>query len=103
MTFERAEKGIERGDPFTITIDGKEVVAYSGETIAGAMLAAGKMTLGHSGQKKSPRGVYCGIGVCYSCLVTIDHLPSQRACQTPAKGGMAIESEKKTEQSHENI
>ncbi len=103
MTMERAEKGLERGDPFTITIDGKEVGAYSGETVAGAMLAGGNITFGHSCRKNSPRGMYCGIGVCYSCLVTIDHIPSQRACQIQAIPGMSIESEKKIERSHENV
>ncbi|MGW2362580.1 2Fe-2S iron-sulfur cluster-binding protein, partial [Streptomyces phaeofaciens] len=26
-----------------------------------------------------PRGVFCGIGVCFDCLVTVDGRPNQRA------------------------
>jgi hypothetical protein len=93
MKIERYEKGVKRGTPFFIKVNGEQVVAYPGETVAGAMLAAGKKVFGTSCLKNSPRGVYCGIGVCYSCVLTINNIPSQRACQTLAKEKMVIESE----------
>ena len=37
-----------------------------------------------------PRGIFCGMGVCYDCLVTIDGVPNQRACMTQVKDGMEI-------------
>ena len=98
MNMQRCEKGIKRGKPFFITIDGEKVVAYPGETVAGAMLSGGKMRFGNSCQKNSPRGVYCGIGICYSCLVTINTIPSQRACQTRAEAEMVIETQASTKE-----
>ena len=40
----------------------------------------------------SPRGLFCGIGNCYECLVTVDGVPNVRACVTPVAAGMVIET-----------
>jgi aerobic-type carbon monoxide dehydrogenase small subunit (CoxS/CutS family) len=37
-----------------------------------------------------PRGLFCGIGVCFDCLVTIDGTPNQRACLVPAHPDMVV-------------
>ena len=34
------------------------------------------------------RGAFCGMGVCFDCLVCIDGLPNQRACMTKVRAGM---------------
>ena len=38
----RVFKGVERGQPFEIEVDGEKIVAYEGETIGAALLAAGR-------------------------------------------------------------
>jgi D-hydroxyproline dehydrogenase subunit gamma len=82
--------GLERGPEVTVTIDGRPVRAHLGESVAAAMLveglAATRVTRGGA-----PRGLYCGMGVCYECLVTIDGVPNTRACMTWVKDGMSIE------------
>jgi thioredoxin reductase len=40
----------------------------------------------------APRGPFCGMGVCFDCLVTVDGRPSQRACLTKAQAGMDVRS-----------
>ncbi len=100
--MKRCNKGIKRGKPFSITVDGEKVMAYPGETVATAMLTAGKKQFGESCRKCSPRGIYCGIGVCYSCTVTIDNMPSQRACQIPTRDQMVIKTEKGKKENCEN-
>jgi predicted molibdopterin-dependent oxidoreductase YjgC len=80
---------VERGGPFKVDVNGEPVVAYPGETVATVLLAAGckSFSIAAGG---SPRGLYCGIGRCYSCLVTIDGAAHQRACVTLAQPGMQI-------------
>src|SRR4051794_19382722 len=79
---------IERGAPVTLTIDGEPLTAYLGETLAAAMLADGRRTLRHSTRSGSPRGVFCGMGICYDCLMVVDGRPNVRACMTPVADGM---------------
>jgi predicted molibdopterin-dependent oxidoreductase YjgC len=81
------------GQPFSFLFDGEHVKAYAGETIASALTAAGKIILNTSGKIGQPRGVFCCIGICYGCLVTVDGAPNIRACQTEAREGMVVETQ----------
>ncbi|MCF8038149.1 MAG: (2Fe-2S)-binding protein, partial [Desulfohalobiaceae bacterium] len=38
-----------------------------------------------------PRGFFCGMGVCYDCLVTVDGRPGTRACMTQVEDRMEVE------------
>ena len=67
---------IERGRPITLQIDGHSVSAFEGETIAGALFAEGRRILRHTMKNGRPRSIYCGIGVCYDCLVTVNGTPN---------------------------
>jgi sarcosine oxidase subunit alpha len=80
-----------------ISVDGKVIEAYEGETIASALLLAGIRTLRLSPKLREPRGLYCGMGVCYDCLVTVDGMHAIRACLTPVADGMQIETCKELE------
>jgi sarcosine oxidase subunit alpha len=88
---------VQRGKPVNITVDGKPIEAYQGETVAAAMLAAGIQTFNKSHKHKQPRSLYCGMGVCYECLVTINGVHAQRACVTFVEEGMAIETKRELE------
>jgi predicted molibdopterin-dependent oxidoreductase YjgC len=79
-------------DAFTFSWNGQDVTAYPGETILGALVAAGFHTLRHTRFGHEPRGMLCGIGICYECLVTVDGRANRRACLTPARPGMTVES-----------
>ena len=80
---------LERGPRVTITIDGDEVPAYLGETVAGVLFAEGsaqtRTTVGGA-----PRGVFCGMGTCFDCLVVVDGVPNTRACMTWVREGMEV-------------
>jgi NADPH-dependent 2,4-dienoyl-CoA reductase/sulfur reductase-like enzyme len=86
----RIEGGIVRGKQIEITVDGKPVRAFEGETIAAALTAAGIRKLRHASQNKDPRGLYCCMGTCHGCLVTVDGQPNMRSCITPAQPGQNI-------------
>ncbi len=77
--------------PLTVTVDGEAVLAYPGETVATALLAAGRRTFRHT-DHAAPRGLFCGMGVCFDCLVTVDGQPDVRACMTTVQPGMVVET-----------
>jgi sarcosine oxidase subunit alpha len=88
---------IQRGLMVKINVDGKPVDAYEGETVAAALLSAGISTFQLSHNHNQPRSIYCGMGICYECLVTINGVHAQRACVTSVKEGMQIETCKELE------
>jgi len=77
---------------FQIHVNGKPIEVHEGETIAAALLASGIRTFHLSQKSKEPRGLFCGMGVCYECLVTVDGTYDVRACLTPVIEGMQVET-----------
>src|SRR5690349_8202701 len=75
--------------PVRIRFDGAEIEALPGETIAAALAAADIVAVRRS-RSGAPRGPYCGMGVCFDCLVTVDGRPNQRACLTKVAAGMDV-------------
>lgn len=88
----RIEPKTERGQAVTITVDGVLVQAYLGETIAGALLAQGQRAWRRTSQGE-PRGLFCGMGICFDCTLTVDGMPNIRACLKPVADGMRVETE----------
>jgi hypothetical protein len=85
--------GVERGRPLSFFFDGEPIAAFEGETVAAALLAAGRRTLRITPVAGATRGVFCGMGVCFDCLVVIDGEPSRRACVTFAREGLRVETQ----------
>lgn len=82
--------GAEPGPAFTVTLDGREITALPGQTVAAALWAAGVTSWRATRGAGRPRGVFCGIGVCFDCLVTVNDRPNQRACLVPVRAGDTI-------------
>ena len=80
-----------RGAKITIVVNGQACAAYEGETVHAALLAAGYRVLRKTSKSGHPRGIFCGMGVCYDCLVTINGVSNQRACMTPVEDRMEIQ------------
>ncbi len=72
-----------------LVFEGKPVPARPGDTVAAALSAAGHAAF-RCTTAGAPRGLWCGMGACFDCIVTIDGRPSQRACMTAAADGMSI-------------
>jgi len=81
---------VQRGEPVTILVNGRQTTAYRGESVHAALLAAGHRQLRRSKTSGETRGVFCGMGVCYDCLVRINGVPNQRACMSDVEEGMEI-------------
>jgi len=88
---------VQRGKPIQISVNGNLINAYEGETVAVALLAAGISPFRLSQKNKEPRSLYCGMGICYECLVTINGFHAQRACITLVQEGMLVETCKEVE------
>jgi sarcosine oxidase subunit alpha len=83
---------VQRGRTVKVNVDGKIIEAHEGETIAAALLSAGIRVFQLNRKDKGPRGLYCGMGVCYDCLVTVDGVHAIRACMTYVADGMRVET-----------
>lgn len=85
---------VERGRPVTIVVDGRELGAHEGESIAAALFAAGRRAARWSPRAGEPRGYFCGMGVCHDCLMTVDGVPNVRTCMTPVREGLRVETQR---------
>lgn len=90
----RFDGAVARGREVEILVDGRPLRAFEGETVAAALLAAGRRAFRTTSRQREPRGLYCGIGVCFDCVMTIDGRPNVRTCQTPVWAGMRVESQR---------
>jgi len=85
---------LEKRKKVKIIVDGEEMEAYEGEMIASALLAHGKKIFRYTKRYKEPRGVFCAIGRCTDCVMTVNGIPNIRTCVTPAEEGMKIETQR---------
>jgi hypothetical protein len=83
----------ERGEMIWIEADGEPVLAYKGEPVAVALLAAGKKILRTTKKNKEPRGIFCAIGLCTDCVMIVNRTPNVRTCVTAAEQGMVVETQ----------
>lgn len=76
-----------------IIVDGKPLKAIEGEMIAAALIANGISTFRYTKKRHKPRGIYCGIGRCTDCIMTVDGVPNVRTCVTPVRDGMRVDTQ----------
>jgi aerobic-type carbon monoxide dehydrogenase small subunit (CoxS/CutS family) len=75
------------------TFDGKIISALSGQSVGAALLAANQRSLRKTRFNKNKRGIFCGIGICFDCLVVVDGVTNQRACIIGARPGMKVQTQ----------
>ena len=83
----------ESGKGITITVDKKKVMAREGEMIIAALLSAGIRVNRFTAKYNQPRGLFCGIGQCTDCMMTVNGTSNVRTCVTPVAEGMVIETQ----------
>ncbi|MFL6053935.1 MAG: (2Fe-2S)-binding protein [Actinoallomurus sp.] len=74
-----------------IVFEGRPVPFEPGQSIGAALTAAGIRSWRTTRFGGRPRGLYCGIGVCFDCLITVNGRPSLRACMVEARPGDVVE------------
>ena len=85
---------LENQTPVTFTFDGKTYEGFEGDTIASALLANGIRKLRVHEETGSPRAIYCNIGHCFECRVTVNETETARACMTTIQENMVVDSGK---------
>lgn len=83
--------GVERGAPLRFFFDGKPIDAFTGESVASALLAAGVASLRASPRGGLPRATFCWMGICQECTVVVDGV-RRPACRTELRDGMVVVS-----------
>ena len=76
----------------TIIVDGREVEALAGETVATVLLRIGCQSFGTSPVNGKPRAPACMMGVCFGCLCTIDGRAGSQACLEVVRDGLTVET-----------
>lgn len=71
------------------TFEGEPLEAEAGASVAAALIASERVAW-RTTRDGAQRGLFCGIGVCFDCLVDIDGESGQRACMIPLQDGMRV-------------
>ena len=79
------------GSRVTLKLEGKEVDAREGESVAVALFCAGEAVISRSIKYHRPRGFFCLSGHCGACLTRIDGKPNMKACKTLVRDGLTVE------------
>jgi aerobic-type carbon monoxide dehydrogenase small subunit (CoxS/CutS family) len=73
-----------------ISVDGRPATCRDGDTIAAALIGAGETAWRETRRTGARRGLFCGIGVCFDCLVIVNGDRPVRACLVTAQPGDEI-------------
>ncbi|MGQ0536776.1 MAG: 2Fe-2S iron-sulfur cluster-binding protein [Methanobacteriota archaeon] len=79
--------------PVPFTHDGRDVLGVEGDTVGSALFASSCDVLSRSIKYHRPRGLFCVQGHCEGCMVRVDGVPNVRACVTPLRDGIRVESQ----------
>jgi NADPH-dependent 2,4-dienoyl-CoA reductase/sulfur reductase-like enzyme len=80
-----------------ISVDGEPLEALPGQSVAAALMADGRDSWRTTRSGGRARGVLCGIGACFDCLVVVNGLPDVRACQRTVQPGDSISTQRGAE------
>lgn len=83
---------IDETKVISFTFDNTKLQGLKNESLAASLLANGIRTLRLHEESGTPRGIYCNIGHCFECRVTVDGQQGVRACLTPVNEGMIVSS-----------
>ena len=82
---------MQRGTSLRFTMNGESIEAFAGESVAAALMAAGRRELRRSPSGDAPRGAFCFMGSCQECLVWVGGR-KLASCQVPVGPGLVVES-----------
>jgi predicted molibdopterin-dependent oxidoreductase YjgC len=78
-----------RGRRVRFRVDGVEIEAFAGESVAAALLAAGIRTVRRAPVDGGPRGAFCLMGLCQECVVVAEGRAVE-ACCLAVRDGLEI-------------
>jgi hypothetical protein len=87
LTFE------DRG-PVSFVFERRPMTGRKDETIAAALAANGIRLFRHAEKTGRPRGFFCAVGKCASCLMVVDGQPNTMVCMEPLREGVKVERQR---------
>jgi D-hydroxyproline dehydrogenase subunit gamma len=75
------------------TLDGETTRCPGGLTIAAAVFHAGRQRLRITPRASLPRSLFCGMGVCFDCVMEVDGRSGVRTCTTLVRPGMRVRTQ----------
>ncbi len=73
-----------------IEFEGESVVVPGGISLAAALLYLDAIPIRQTVISGSSRAPFCMMGACFECLVEIDGIGNQLACQIEVRAGMQV-------------
>lgn len=82
---------LQGADRVEFRMDGVPIQAIPGTSIASALMEAGiaGSRIARGGDR---RGYYCGMGVCWECVVSVAGRGNVRSCLEPVAAGLDVSS-----------
>lgn len=90
MCSARFISGIVASKNIRFSFNGRTISACEGESIASALMREGTVATGTSARFGNRKAYYCGMGVCWECVVTVDGRGAVRGCNFPVVEGMIV-------------
>ncbi len=72
------------------SLNGEPVCCPPGLTVAAALFHLGQRVLRTTPRDARPRSLFCGMGICFDCVMEIDGQSGVRACCTRIQPGMEV-------------
>ena len=77
-----------------LTFDGDRVEARTGDSVAAALVASGRVANRITPALGRPRGPWCLMGACHDCLVVVDGVQNVQGCMVAVAEGMRVETQR---------
>jgi len=84
---------LERTEKLVFLFEGQFISGFKGETIGAALLRHDKLHLRDAPNSNTPRGMFCGMGICQECVVDVGG-ELKEACRTPIREGVSVKKVK---------
>lgn len=75
-------------------LDGETVRCPEGLTVAAALQRLGRRADRTTPRRGSPRSLFCGMGLCFDCVLIVDGRPGVRSCLEPVRPGMRVATQR---------
>jgi len=79
--------------PLMISVDDTPIEGVTGQTIAGVLLGADRLSWRTTSTRGARRGLFCGIGVCFDCVAEVNGERDVRLCQRRAVDGDSVRTQ----------
>lgn len=83
-------EGFDGRGTVTLTINGVDHEVPENVSVAYALLHCGVKNVRVVDRQETDSGVFCGMGSCFECVLTIDGVTSERSCIAVVRDGMRV-------------